>query len=181
MQPNKRAVLDLFQLERRYAVPLYQRRYVWSEERQWRPLWEDIQRKAFDELLRIPSPVHFLGAMVLETQETFGNDVTVQAVIDGQQRLTTMQIFLAAFRDVCGERDYPGMQRQLAQYLINDCIMSRPEIERYKVWPSAADRVVYRDIIDAGSKVELDKRYPLSGPQIKRFTRHCIRSPFIGN
>ena len=86
----------------RLEVPLFQRQYVWSRDTQWEPLWEDISRK-FTEFLRgrKDGPVHFLGAMVLDQKQTPTTHVDKRQVIDGQQRLTTLQIFIAAFRDFC--------------------------------------------------------------------------------
>jgi hypothetical protein len=46
MKPDKLSVHDLFQRDRRYVVPLYQRAYVWTQEDQWEPLWDDIERQA---------------------------------------------------------------------------------------------------------------------------------------
>ena len=31
---------DLIQKEVRYTIPPFQRPYVWSQDRQWEPLWE---------------------------------------------------------------------------------------------------------------------------------------------
>ena len=45
-KPEKMAVLEVFQRERRLSVPLFQRAYVWNREDQWEPLWEDILRQA---------------------------------------------------------------------------------------------------------------------------------------
>ena len=45
MRPDKLTIHDLFQKERRYVVPLYQRPYVWSQDEQWSPLWDDIERQ----------------------------------------------------------------------------------------------------------------------------------------
>jgi len=39
MKPDKLTIHDLFQRERRYVVPLYQRAYVWTRQLQWEPLW----------------------------------------------------------------------------------------------------------------------------------------------
>ncbi|MEE1652239.1 DUF262 domain-containing protein [Brachybacterium sp. J144] len=33
---------QLFQLTQTLEIPLFQRPYVWTEERQWAPLWEDV-------------------------------------------------------------------------------------------------------------------------------------------
>src|SRR5687768_823235 len=99
MRPDKLSVNELFQKERRYVVPLYQRAYVWNEDEQWEPLWEDIERQA-DACLTsetsVPRRSHFLGAVVLNVQKIVGKAVARSEIIDGQQRLTTLQLFIAA-------------------------------------------------------------------------------------
>ena len=42
MKPETRTVTQLFGLDVRYVVPLFQRPYVWEQEKQWDPLWDDI-------------------------------------------------------------------------------------------------------------------------------------------
>ena len=66
MDANAIALLDIFEKKMRLEVPMFQRQYVWKQEHQWAPLWEDISRK-FVEFIegRTDAPVHFLGAMVL--------------------------------------------------------------------------------------------------------------------
>lgn len=102
MKADAVPLLALFDKKMRLEVPLFQRQYVWSQEQQWEPLWEDISRK-FTEWLegRKEAPVHFLGAMVLDQKQTPATHVEKRHVIDGQQRLTTFQIFLAVMRDFC--------------------------------------------------------------------------------
>src|SRR5437660_6049783 len=105
MKANAAPLLALFERKMRLEVPLFQRQYVWGREQQWEPLWEDIARK-FSEYLsgRKEAPVHFLGAMVLDQKQTPIAHVEKRQIIDGQQRLTTLQVFLAAFRDFCREQ-----------------------------------------------------------------------------
>src|SRR5258707_5813116 len=105
MDVHKSSLLAVFDAKQRLEVPLFQRQYVWSEEQQWLPLWEDIERK-FAEALdgRLGAPTHFLGAMVLDQKQTPTGHVVVRQVIDGQQRLTTLQIFLSAYTDFCREQ-----------------------------------------------------------------------------
>jgi len=93
MNANAVPLLAIFEKKMRLEVPLFQRQYVWNLEQQWEPLWEDICRK-FTEYLegRKDSPVHFLGAMVLDQKQTPTTHVDRRQVIDGQQRLTTLQI-----------------------------------------------------------------------------------------
>jgi hypothetical protein len=48
---------------------------------------------------------HFLGAIVIELRSADPGRVKVFSVIDGQQRLTTLQVLLASLRAVAQERD----------------------------------------------------------------------------
>ena len=107
MKANAAPLLVVFEKKLRLEVPLFQRQYVWNLEQQWEPLWEDIVRK-FSEYLegRRDAPVHFLGAMVLDQKQTPTTHVEKRQIIDGQQRLATVQIFLAAFRDLCQEQNF---------------------------------------------------------------------------
>ena len=37
---------DLFQKDVRYTIPPFQRPYVWNQDDQWEPLWEDVRNVA---------------------------------------------------------------------------------------------------------------------------------------
>ncbi|MGC6547680.1 DUF262 domain-containing protein, partial [Escherichia coli] len=71
--------------------------------------------------------------------KTFGKAVQAFEVIDGQQRLTTFQLLLAALRDVAAENGSSYAQ-EISKYLLNDGVMEDPVSERYKLWPSVTDR-----------------------------------------
>lgn len=107
MKPDTHTVQELFERDVRYTVPLYQRPYVWDEEHQWAPLWDDISallehqdRGATSELSS-----HFLGAIVLEQQKTVPGQIPRFTVIDGQQRLTTLQLLIMAAASSLAESD----------------------------------------------------------------------------
>lgn len=162
MKANAIPLLAIFEKKMRLEVPLFQRQYVWNREQQWEPLWEDIQRK-FTEYLegRKDAPVHFLGAMVLDQKQTPTTHVEKRQVIDGQQRLTTLQIFLAAFRDFCRLHGCEELGKECEGFTLNKGMMVEPQVERFKVWPTQADRNQFNDVILAGSLVELEKKHPL--------------------
>ena len=162
MDVSKSPLLSVFDPKQRLEVPLFQRQYVWSEEQQWQPLWEDIERK-FAEALegRKDAPVHFLGAMVLDQKQTPTGHVVLRQVIDGQQRLTTFQIFLAAYRDFCSEQDCKELALECEKFLLNTGMMASPDVDRFKVWPTQLDRPQFSDVVTSGSREELLKRYPL--------------------
>lgn len=162
MNVHKSSLLGIFDSKQRLEVPLFQRQYVWNEEHQWIPLWEDIERK-FTEALegRSDAPTHFLGAMVLDQKQTPTGHVVVRQIIDGQQRLTTLQIFLAALRDFCGEQGCPQLSDECGKFLRNTGMMADAQIDQYKVWPTQLDRTQFTDVISAGSRAEVLKRHPL--------------------
>lgn len=78
-----------------YRVPTYQRSYAWGESAV-HDFWDDL-RQALDG----GDPDYFLGTLVLTKDD--GDRRTT--VIDGQQRLATTSLLLAALRDVWTERD----------------------------------------------------------------------------
>ena len=158
MKPDKLSVAELFQRERRYTVPLYQRAYVWTQDGQWEALWEDIERHA-DACLRpdahLSKRAHFLGAIVLNVARIVGSGVARSEVIDGQQRLTTLQVLIAAIRDYAGTYGSKHTSR-LTRLTINEDEKLASE-SAFKVWPTNADRTVFRAVQTAGSPESLLK------------------------
>ena len=91
---------DLFGHNVSYRIPVFQRPYAWTQETQWLPLWEDVRDKAL-ELMKAPDEdvaAHFMGAIILQSQHDprSGPKVDRHIVVDGQQRLTTLQLLIRA-------------------------------------------------------------------------------------
>ncbi|MGU3661521.1 DUF262 domain-containing protein [Methylobacterium fujisawaense] len=161
MDVHKTPLLSVFDAKQRLEVPLFQRQYVWGEEQQWQPLWEDIERKFVEALEgNKDTPNHFLGAMVLDQKQTPTGHVLIRQVIDGQQRLTTFQIFLAAFRDFCRSQACNELADECGKFLFNTGMMANKEVDKFKVWPTQLDRAQFRDVIDSGSREEVLRRHP---------------------
>jgi hypothetical protein len=169
MKADAVTLLGIFEKKMRLEVPLFQRQYVWTKDLQWEPLWDDISRKFIDQIEgRLDSPVHFLGAMVLDQKQTPIAYVEKRQVIDGQQRLTTLQLLIAAFRDFCSENGSLDVAAELQGFVFNKGMMVDPEVERFKVWPTQADRQQFGDVMSSGSRDELEKRNPLVKRKYKR-------------
>ena len=143
---------DLFQKEVRYTIPPFQRPYVWSQDDQWEPLWEDVRNVAenyIEELDRSDndgveaeqktSP-HFLGAVGLKQVPTAAKDIDQREVIDGQQRVTTLQLLLDAIQQICEESDHPYFKRvarRLAKLVTNDEeLVGDDRLHIFKLWPT---------------------------------------------
>ncbi|TAT79521.1 DUF262 domain-containing protein [Rhizobium ruizarguesonis] len=148
MKPYTRSIIELFDGKKRFLIPLYQRQYAWKAHPQLELLWEDIERSVarLMEDRRSLTP-HFMGAIVIAQVKTFGKELQAFEIIDGQQRLTTFQLLLAALRDVAGAHG-SHYDAELQKYLLNDGIMNDPVKERYKLWPSLTDRLSFVKIID---------------------------------
>lgn len=152
MKPFTRSIIDLFDGKRRYLIPLYQRQYSWRETPHIELLWEDIERAVKQiEVDRSSLTPHFMGAIVISQVKTFGKQVQAFEVIDGQQRLTTFQLLLAALRDVAEEHG-SRYGREIGKYLLNDGVMEYEE-ERYKLWPSITDRRALVKLVDSTADI----------------------------
>lgn len=162
MKVHKVSLADLFSNRKRYVVPLFQRAYVWSRDRQWQPLWQDVVDRAEAVIRAAPNTRpqdHFLGAIVTAPRAAFGVGVPVAELIDGQQRLTTLQVLLHALRDVARDDGQASIAEAVGDLLRNN----RPwagEEDQYKVWPTNDDQRVYRSVVEAGSHAAVLKAYP---------------------
>ena len=162
MKASPATVFDLFDVDRRYIVPLFQRSYVWNRDQQWNPLWADILQKAEDYLdaENDHSEIHkhFLGAIVLNPIRNSGFQVNSRLIVDGQQRLTTLQIILIALRDYSIKVGHTELLRDIQDNIANDCRMEQP-FEVYKVWPTNSDQSCFEEIFNAESPEKLEELY----------------------
>lgn len=147
----------LFQKDVRYIIPTFQRPYVWNQEDQWEPLWNDVrnaeeyleQLQALGEnkqaVAEARTGTHFLGAVVVQQQATAAAELETRHVIDGQQRLTTLQLLLDAAQEVFEHDGRLREARQLLKLVVNDedYAENDPDIV-FKVWPTLVDQEAFR-------------------------------------
>src|SRR5438876_12113116 len=118
MKATEARLLDFLKKSPQFVIPIYQRTYSWTEK-ECRQLWDDIVRTGGNEAIS----VHFVGSIVYI--ETGLSQVTHQSpllVIDGQQRLTTISLLLAALAKVVAEGEpFDGFSRRKIKnyYLLN--------------------------------------------------------------
>jgi hypothetical protein len=146
----------VFMQPQRLVVPLFQRPYVWNEENQWEPLWDDVVRIA-DRVLNQPSEKHyphFLGAVVLQQVQKQTGQMQERTIIDGQQRLTTLQLlFDALHAELLSVQALPPAMR-LEPLVTNAEPFCRASEDRFKVWPTNRDRPAFNAIM--GAKPPID-------------------------
>ena len=109
---------SLFQEQISYRIPQFQRPYAWEEKVQWGPLWEDV-RSVADRFLKKDRRPHFMGAIVLQLQESNTGEVAKRLVIDGQQRLTTLQLLIKATEQVFQSQDDTVRATRLSKLTTN--------------------------------------------------------------
>lgn len=106
-------IIEQFFKETELRIPIYQRNYDWKKEN-CDKLFEDIL-----ELIGRPGKKHFTGSII------FQNDSYSEAkiIIDGQQRITTIALLLAAMRDEIADgkltTDNPMLLVQISDKLVS--------------------------------------------------------------
>ena len=136
----------LFDMRVRYEIPQYQRRYIWSQERQWEPLWEDILNAAENCLEDSAyKTAHFMGAVVIQQKAHRTGALQTPEVVDGQQRLTTMQLLLDAVQEVFEKRGHTNSAIRLTDMVLNSEAYRENDADRaFKVWPTIGDQDAFR-------------------------------------
>lgn len=149
----------VFMQPQRLVVPLFQRPYVWNEDNQWEPLWNDFVRVA-DRLLTRPNDKHhphFLGAVVLQQVQKQTGQMQERTIIDGQQRLTTLQLLLDALHaELLSVKALQPAMRIEPLIRNSDPFCSKPE-DRFKVWPTNRDRAAFNAVMGAVPPVDYEK------------------------
>lgn len=155
MEVSKLTPSKMFKKTVRYDVPEFQRRYVWGLERQWEPLWEDVREKAELLLEGKGNTPHFLGAVVLQQVATRSDEFEARLVVDGQQRLTTLQLLLDAVQEVFAARGIEKPARRLSRLVLNDEDDLDGDLSKvFKVWPTRNDQEAFRHAMDNGLGTE---------------------------
>ncbi len=130
----------LLEGQKQYLVPLYQRTYAWQRDQLDR-LWTDILAQA--DALRdgTTSPGHFIGSLVLApAPNVVAGGVARWLVVDGQQRLTTLLLALAALRDHVRAESPQDADRIHRQCLVNEWQTGNDHL---KLLPTQTDRPAF--------------------------------------
>lgn len=144
-------VKTLFDSDVQYIIPLFQRHYVWDQEEQWEPLWEDIKGKAYQRLSEYQRQqfTHFTGAIVIQQKQTNVDEVQKYEIIDGQQRLTTFQVVLCALRDICKSYKFKKIKAEAERHILNQgTLLDDSDDEQYKLIPTEFDRASFISLAD---------------------------------
>ena len=126
-----------------YLVPLYQRPYSWTQKN-WDTLWQDIIELA-ETMKHSPQSTHFTGTLVLEASSVT-TGLTQFVVVDGQQRLTTLSVLLAAITREWEADGHEHAARKIRdQYLVNPYADDVDSLFRLR--PANFDEPAFRAVV----------------------------------
>lgn len=185
MEPRNYTLANLFENQGIYVVPRYQRLYVWNQEDQWEPLWEDVIEIADDllseainrnseEVNADAKESHFLGAVVLK-QSGYTPDMAQRwRVIDGQQRLTTVQLLMTAVADELDKIELSVQAERLRRLTKNS------SSEPFKITHGGQNYKRFRDVMEANGDESIIEAIesPMAG--CYKYFRNVARQWFDG-
>ncbi|WP_062263682.1 DUF262 and DUF1524 domain-containing protein [Endozoicomonas arenosclerae] len=99
MKATETLLFKFLQKSAQFIIPIYQRQYSWTHN-QCEQLWKDIERAGSQDM-----EGHFIGSVVYVESGLYSHsDVPQLLVIDGQQRLTTTTLLIAALSQEIHQR-----------------------------------------------------------------------------
>lgn len=135
LKAEKKSLKSLLAVdEQQFRIPPYQRPYAWTFD-QVDDLWDDL----IDNL----EGGHFLGSLVLAAED----DARPQ-VIDGQQRLTTLMLLMAALREESYARGMSKQVQRITSRMTADDLADGDAAFKFKT--GAANWLVFRDVVLRG-------------------------------
>ncbi|WP_460774212.1 DUF262 domain-containing protein [Microbacterium sp. GXF7504] len=142
------------------VVPVYQRQYRWDiggcEQ-----LLADVRAVADAE----DGHTHFLASILSTTSGTADDELVL---IDGQQRITTLMLLVAALQHTVRATD-PDLAAELGRVLVRPDDPSRTKLRPHRAWAEVFESVVLerRSPADAGRVSRFDDNYAFFRSQIR--------------
>ena len=113
----------------------------------------DVVAKAEESLEAKLKFQHYMGALIIAPGVdgyTVGTTPRVQ-VIDGQQRLTTFQLFLAAVRHVASQSGFAEIADSVQNYLFNRPMTGDKDADaKFKLVPTPEDKKLFHKLVEGG-------------------------------
>ncbi len=149
MKASETSLRNLLEGGKQFQIPLFQRAYSWKKDN-WETLWEDLMSLYNDEV----KGLYFLGPIVTQSVPGTAEGISPFLVIDGQQRLTTLTIILAALRNYLKKSEQQMSDQVYELYLINKY---QKYEDFYKILPTQDDCEVYKSIIQSKTTRDIKK------------------------
>ncbi|WP_406155938.1 DUF262 domain-containing HNH endonuclease family protein [Streptomyces sp. NBC_00882] len=154
MQAGDVKLGKVFANDHQSVIPIFQRPYVWDQEDNWEPLWKDVRTAAEEVEAEAEAQssagnskprTYFLGAVVVQERYRPPRRLGSSHIIDGQQRMTTLQVLFAAARAVAHGIAADSVVGRFTSLLENraETVHEAFPDDRYKVWPLPQDRAAF--------------------------------------
>ncbi|BBD54015.1 DUF262 domain-containing protein [Planktothrix agardhii] len=153
MKASETTLRNLLEGTKQFQIPLFQRPYSWTKEK-WETLWEDLIKLYSNEV----EGSYFLGAIVTQSIPGTADGISPYLVIDGQQRLITLTILLAAMQHTLRSeknQQFKDKYQKLAGELYDQILTNQYKEgeDFYKVLPTKEDSRNYQSLL----KLKKDK------------------------
>lgn len=176
-EPRRAGLLDLLRssIGCQFVIPVYQRNYTWSADREVKQYLSDLSRVLSGDYKN-----HFLGILIY-LEKSIDFSTREFSIIDGQQRLTTTFLTIYAIKEMLVlEGDVAAVQQLEVQYLTNPFHMDKM---KYKLKPLVADDDVYRCIVENRFKDidNLDSTVLKNYNYIKTYLKSLVANGYTPN
>lgn len=144
MKATEAKLLEFLKKSPQFVIPIYQRAYSWTEK-ECKQLWDDILRCGKNQDIS----AHFIGSVVYVEQGIYSvSSQTPLLVIDGQQRLTTITLLIAALTEILGDEEpiEDFSKAKLRGYYLTNPLESGEKF--YKLILSQTDELSLKAIIN---------------------------------
>lgn len=164
MDPRVEQVYNYTSGSNIYEIPVYQRSYEWKEDK-WSFLWNDIAALYYSTKYSLNkngssysdaifNRHHFIGTILSRATAPLGKGLGQRfTVIDGQQRLITLFIFLSAIRDESLARDVQVSADDLLAFNV-----TRDSVRLPRLSVNRSDADVFESIVTGKAKDKLSTK-----------------------
>ncbi len=169
MKATEAKLLSYLQKSCQFIIPIYQRTYSWTIK-QCDQLWRDILRAGNDEAVT----GHFLGSVVYVEKGLYSvSSIPQLLVIDGQQRLTTVSLLIAALSRALEEGE--TVEGINSRKLVNYYLINAEEDGhlRHKLLLTQTDRdtltrIVDNDPLPENQSLRMEENFNFFRDQLKK-------------
>lgn len=140
MEAHEIPISDFLKMGKSFIIPVYQRNYDWRRK-QCQQLLKDIDAM-------IPGQLYFIGSVVHKKK----SDLLTQPeliIIDGQQRITTITLFLLRIAKIFKEND-----DRLHEQIWDDYIQNKyaNDEEKLKLKPIISDNEIFKTLVNGNAE-----------------------------
>lgn len=138
--PQRTSIMELIRTSvgSQFVIPVYQRKYTWLANKQVKQLLED-----YDNLLSGKTDTHFVG-IIIYIEKGITGTFREWAVVDGQQRLTTLFLMLQALKFVAKERGDTGKAQEIESVYLTNPVGGQST--KFRLKPIISEDGVYQKI-----------------------------------